>query len=53
MLEMLTDYTEYMTDFAEAMEALKEMENDEMSTEEALYYAQVSSRITQKLSTIE
>lgn len=53
MLEMLTDYTEYMTDFAEAMEALEEMEDDEMSTEEALYYAQVSSRIAQKLLTIE
>ena len=53
MLEMLTDYTEYMTDFAEAMEALEEMEDDEMSTEEALYYAEVSSRITQKLLTIE
>jgi len=53
MIEMLTDYTEYMTDFAEAMEALEEMEDDEMSTEEALYYAQVSSRITQKLLTIE
>ena len=52
MLEMLTDYTEYMTEFAENMEALEEMEDDEMSTEEALYYAQVSSRITQKLLAI-
>lgn len=52
MLEMLTEYTEYMTDFAEAMESLEEMEDDEMSTEEALYYAQVTSRITQKLLTI-
>ena len=52
MLEMLTDYTEYMTDFAEAMDALEEMEDDEMSAEEALYYTQVSSRITQKLLAI-
>ena len=49
MLNMLSDYMEYMTDFTEAMEALDEMENDEMSTEEALYYAHVTSRISQKL----
>lgn len=53
MLEMLTDYTEYMTDFAESMEALEEMEDDEMTTEEALYYTRVSSRITQKLLAIQ
>ena len=53
MLGMLAEYTQYMTDFAKAMEALDEMEDDEMSTEEALYYAQVTSRITQKLLTIQ
>jgi len=53
MLSMLAEYTQYMTDFAEAMESLEEMEDDEMSTAEALYYAQVSSRITQKLLTIQ
>lgn len=46
---MLADYTDYMTKYVELMEKLNEVDEDELSTEEALYYAEVSARISQKL----
>ena len=49
LMGLMAEYVQYMADFTEAMEALDEMENQEMSTEETLYYAQVTSRISQKL----
>lgn len=53
LMNMMTDYLQYMTDFVETMEEMEEMEDEEMSTEEALYYAQVTSRISRKLMTVE
>lgn len=46
---MLADYTDYMTKYVEFMGKLDEVNEDELSTEEALYYAEVSARISQKL----
>lgn len=53
LLSLMADYAQYMTDFIETMDAMEEMEDEEMSTEEALYYAQVSSRISRKLMAVE
>ena len=52
LMSLMADYMQYMTDFAEAMESMEEMESQEMSTEEALYYAQVTSRISAKLMAV-
>jgi len=46
---MLDDFYDYMLQYTETMVKLAELENSEMSTEEALYYAEVSLRISQKL----
>ena len=48
-LSMLDDYYDYMLQYTETMTKLAELEQDEMSTEEALYYAEVSLRISQEL----
>ena len=53
MLSLLSDYTKYMTEYAEAMESLSELEDQEMSVDEAIYYMEVTSRITEKLWEIE
>lgn len=53
IVSMMQDYTDYMTKYAEMTEKLSALENEEMSTEEALYYAEVSSRITQKLLEVQ
>lgn len=47
---MLTDYLAYMERYAETMEKLDALDDSEMSTEEALYYMEVQTRITQKLA---
>lgn len=46
---MLADYTDYMTKYVEFMGKLDEVDEDELSTEEALYYAEVSARISKKI----
>lgn len=53
MLDLLSDYTKYMTEYAEAMESLSELEEQEMSVDEAIYYMEVTTRITEKLWEIE
>ena len=53
MLDLLSDYTKYMTEYAEAKESLSELEEQEMSVDEALYYMEVTTRITEKLWEIE
>lgn len=52
LMGLMTEYLEYMTEFTQAMEAMDAMEDEEMSTEEALYYAQVTTRISQKLMAV-
>ncbi|MGC6174222.1 DUF6591 domain-containing protein [Lacrimispora sp. 38-1] len=47
---MITDYTNYMKKYTELMGKMNELNNDQLSTEEAAYYVEVSARITQKLA---
>ncbi len=49
MLGLMSDYAEYMTQYTETMSKLSELEDGEMTTEEALYFMEVYSRITAKL----
>ena len=46
---MMADYLDYMTQYAETMEQMEALDSEELSVEEAAYYAEVSARITQKL----
>ena len=48
-MAMLTDYLDYLAKFAETMEAFEAIEGQEMTDAEALYYAEVQLRISQKL----
>lgn len=48
-LEMMGDYTDYMEQYAITMEKLDELETDDLSKEETLYYVKVTNRITEKL----
>ena len=48
-LSLLVDYTDYMSQYAETMDAFNALGETDMSTEEALYYVEVSTRITKKL----
>ena len=49
-LGMLADYAAYMARYAEAMAAMEALDEEELSTEETLYYIEVTSRISQKLA---
>lgn len=46
---MMKDYLDYMTQYAETMDKLSKLGEEELSEQEALYYAEVSLRINQKL----
>lgn len=46
---MLSDYADYMAQYTETMEKLEAINEDQLSAEEALYYAEVTTRISQKL----
>lgn len=48
-LSMLSDLSSYMTKYADYMARLNAVDQDELSTEEALYYLEVATRINQKL----
>lgn len=49
-LTLLTKYMEYMTQYADVMEKLSAVEDEEMSDAELLYYIEVNNRITRKLA---
>ncbi len=49
MLSMASDYADYMKKYTETMEAMNEINEDELSTADALYYAEVNARISAKL----
>lgn len=49
VLDMMGDYTEYLKQYAETMEKMEALDNGELSTAEALYYAEVTGRISKKL----
>ncbi len=48
-ISMMKDYLDYMTQYAETMDKLSKLGEEELSEQEALYYAEVSLRINQKL----
>lgn len=52
VLSMLTEYADYMFRYAEAMEALDELGEQDLSKEELLYYTEVMGRISQKLISV-
>lgn len=47
---MLSDYLSYMEKYVETMEKLDALDEEELSTEETLYYIEVQARIVQKLA---
>ena len=49
LVSMAGDYADYMKQYAETMEAMSEIDEDELATADALYYAEVSARIAAKL----
>lgn len=49
MLSMANDYADYMKKYTETMKAMNEINEDELSTADALYYAEVNARISAKL----
>lgn len=53
MVAMMDDYTEYMKQYVDAMEKFEELESGDMTADEAIYYAEVSSRIYEKILEIE
>lgn len=46
---MLTDYTNYMTQYADMMKKIESIGDEEMSSEEAVYYAEVTARTSKKI----
>ena len=46
---LLGQYTEYMTQYVETMESFEQIENQELTDDELVYYLEVQSRITRKL----
>lgn len=48
-LSMLSSLTDYMEKYTDYMEKLNAVDQSELSTEEALYYLEVSTRINKKL----
>lgn len=49
MMDMMDDYTEYLKQYAETMEKMEALDDGELSAKEALYYAEVTGRISKKL----
>lgn len=52
-LELMAEYADYLEQYASAMEKMEAIDEDELTTAEALYYAEVSARIYQKLAKVE
>ena len=48
-LTMLAKYMDFMTKYAETMEKLEEIDENELSTEEAVYYTDTMLRINKKI----
>lgn len=49
MLNMMTDYNNYLNQYAETMEKFSALKDSDLSQAEALYYAEVSNRISIKM----
>lgn len=52
MASMMNDYTNYMTKYNDTMQKMNALGDEELSTDEALYYAEVSARITAKIAKV-
>lgn len=52
-LELMSAYTEYLEKYASVMEKMESIDQDELTTAEALYYAEVTGRIYLKLAKME
>ena len=48
-MNLLNDYTTYMSQYADTMTKFEALKDADMSTAEAAYYIEVQSRITKKL----
>lgn len=48
-LAAFSDYADFMSRYTETMEAMEALGEEDMSTEEAAYYLEVTTRINQKL----
>ena len=48
-LSLISDYSKYMTKYAEMMEKFEKWESSDMNTKEAAYYLEVQTRVTKKL----
>ena len=50
---MLLDYARFMQDYADTMDAMEKLEEDEdMSSEELVYYTEAMGRINVKLAKV-
>lgn len=53
MFGLMGSYSEYMTQYAETMKKLDDINQEELNSAETLYYAEVSARISKKLLEVE
>ena len=49
VLGMMDEYTDYLKQYTETMSKMEALDDGDLSTEEALYYAEVTNRISKKL----
>ncbi len=49
---MMSDYAEYMKQYADYMEKLDEVNTDDLSAADLAYYTEVQARIMKKLAEI-
>lgn len=52
-LSLLGDYADYISKYTDYMEKLEDVDKDKLTTDEALYYTEVSARILKKLAEIQ
>ena len=48
-LSILTDYSNYMSQYADMMQKLEKWENEDLNAAETAYYIDVQARISKKL----
>lgn len=48
-IALLSDFSDYMAKYTDYMEKIDSIDQDDLSTEEALYYLEVTTRVSQKL----
>lgn len=49
VLYMMDEYTDYLNQYTETMSKMEALDDGTLSAEEALYYAEVTNRISRKL----